>query len=244
MAREGHARLNLVPRYSVAYSGFVQRLSEVELILRKAKEASVQAPNSANIAFVNALCRSGVVLLSSHIEGYIKELGETALDRIARHELPKTRLGGRFQYYLSRDLITEIKDTQDPANIATKLGQLFDRDEHIWNAHPRFSGPLSTEIFLGGFANPKHEKIEKFFKRYGYDSYSRDLAKRLTRDYRPCTNMVDHVVDQRNKIAHGDMVISSTPGDLADMIRLVKLYCREGDRVVGDWFRTQQCAIR
>jgi hypothetical protein len=56
--------------------------------------------------------------------------------------------------------------------------------------------------------------------------------------------MVDQVVTQRNAIAHGDMITTGTPADLDEMIKRVKLYCRETDQVVGNWFTAQCCAIR
>ena len=86
--------------------------------------------------------------------------------------------------------------------------------------------------------------IEEFFARFGFDQFQRDLSRRLGGNYIPCRNMLDQVIEQRNKIAHGDTITIGTPTDLADMLRLVKQYCREADCVVGDWFRSIGCAIR
>lgn len=233
-----------MPRYTVAYSDLVRRLAEVETILRKGREASRQPATPNNISLVNALCRSGVVLLSSHIEGYIEDLGEIAIHRIASQRLLKASLGSSFRYYFSRDLIAEIKDTKEPARIASKLDELIIRDGHIWDTNPTFYRPLPATSFLADFANPTHEDIRKFFRRFGYDQYNTDLARRLTTNFSACSNMVNHVVAQRNAIAHGDMVTAGTPTDLANMINLVRLYCRETDHVVGNWFRARQCTIR
>ena len=70
-------------RYTSAYSNFVLRLKEIDIlrgIMRGALEES---------AHTKAVCRSSVVLLSSHIEGYIEGLGEVILDRIYRKNLGK-----------------------------------------------------------------------------------------------------------------------------------------------------------
>ncbi len=233
-----------MPRYTAAYSNFIRRLTEVETLLSRAQDASRQRATPNNISFVNALCRSGVVLLSSHIEGYIKDVGEIAIERIALRQLPKSKLAGSFRYHLSHDLISEIKDTKDPSQIAVKVDTLFERDGHIWGTDPKFSGSLPASLFLANFATPTHEHIKKFFNRFEYERYTGDLAGRLTVNYQPCLNMVDQVVNQRNAIAHGDMVMTGTPTDLDQMIVLVKQYCRETDHVVGNWFSAQRCTIR
>jgi hypothetical protein len=63
----------------------------------------------------------------------------------------------------------DIKDTNEPAQIAAKLDTLFKRDAHIWSPTPKFSGSLSATLFLSDFATPNHERIRKFFKRFGYE---------------------------------------------------------------------------
>lgn len=231
-------------RYTSAYSAFLHRLKEIETILNTARRTSRKPATPANIALVNALCRSGVVLLSSHIEGYIEELGELVLDQVALRQLPKNRLGISFRYYLSQDIISQLKQVTDPEQVAGKLDLLWQRDEHVWDSHPNFRGSLLNHVFLADFANPTHKRIKKFFGRFGYDQYQNDLARRLTADFNACSNMINQVVDQRNRIAHGDLVITGTPTDLANMLKFVKQYCREADCVVGDWFRKKGCPIR
>lgn len=205
-----------MPRYTAAYSDLIHRFQEVEMLLKLAKQAGNEPPLPANIARMNALCRSGVVLLSSHIEGYIEDLGAIALERIGQRKIPKSNLGPGFRYYLSRDLISDIKNTTDPSRVVAKIETLLQRDSHIWGSDSYFSQPLSPEAFLGNFANPKHLKIKKFFGRFGYNQiqFQRDLQRLLAADFTICNNMIDQVVDQRNKIAHGDSVIALVIGQI------------------------------
>jgi hypothetical protein len=244
MGRKGDGWASVMARYTAAYSRLIRRLAEVETILRLAKDASKTHLIPLHLARVNALCRSGVVLLSSHIEGYIEDLGEIALDRIANRRLSKAKLSAGFRYYLSRDIINAIRQTSDPARIASKLEDLWVRDNHIWDARPNFSDPLPAQVFLFDFANPTHRRIKKFFNRFGIEDFERELARRLAVDFTACTNMVDQVIEQRNRIAHGDTVTTGTPTDLFQMIQLSKRYCKETDGVVGDWFKSQGCPIR
>jgi len=209
-----------------------------------AREASLLPPLPDGLARIDALCRSGVVLLSSHIQGYVENLAEVALDRIANQQLKKSQMGSGFRYFLSYDLIKQIQGTKDPSKLTQQIESLFIRDAHVWDSRPNFTQPFLPEVFLGGFGNPTHEKIRAFFGRFGYRRYEQDLARRLDANYLACRNMVDQVVDQRNRIAHGDTVTTGTPSDLSEMIRLVKAYCREADGAVGDWFRNQGCVVR
>jgi hypothetical protein len=56
--------------------------------------------------------------------------------------------------------------------------------------------------------------------------------------------MVDHLVDTRNKIAHGDPAASKTPGEVATMMSIMRLFCGSTDAVFASWWRTRFCAIR
>ncbi len=184
------------------------------------------------------------MLLCSHVEGYVEDLGTVAINSLARRNLPKSSMSDAFKYHLSRDLIDDINRTTDPETIAHRVNAFLTRDNHIWDTAPNFTNQLPVEPFVRNFATPRHENIRRFFGRFGYQNFQNDLAAHLRSNYLVCRNMVDHVVDQRNKIAHGDFVTAGAPADLQDMSVLVKLYCRSLDNVVGNWFRSRGCPIR
>lgn len=231
-------------RYSSAYSALIRRLDEIEAILSLARGIPKITLPQATPFRVNALCRGGIVLLCSRLEGYIEDLGALAVTRMENNDLPKTSMSRAFRYHLSRDLIDDINRTTDPESIASKIDGFLARDGHIWDTTPNFTGPLSVDTFVGNFATPRHDNIRRFFGRFGFQDFQSSLAVQLQANYQFCTNMVDHIVDQRNKIAHGNFVTSGTPRDLEDMLRLLRLYCRNLDKVVGDWFRSKGCPIR
>ena len=247
MGGENHCRivLNLnMARYSSAYSRLILRLKEIDTILSMTQDIASRRQNRDNLARSDALCRSGIVLLCSHLEGYIEDLGSLAIRRIEEESLPKTSMSHAFRYYLSRDLIDDINRTTNPLDIATRVDTLLSRDGHIWDSSTSFAPPLPIDMFIRSFATPNHESIRRFFRRFGYARFPNELGAHLRQDYMPCIAMVNHVVDQRNKIAHGDFVTAGAPSDLRDMYRLVKIYCRGTDSVVGNWFRGHGCSIR
>ena len=234
-----------MPRYTSAYSGFLRRLEEVKSLHGLAQRISLEPATKGNVDKVNALCRAGVVLLSSHVEGYIEDLAVLALNKIYIKKIAKDKLGDGFRYYLSRKQIREIKDTNTtyPATVAAKVRVLVVEGEDIWSDNKFFLKSLPSDSFVD-FSNPKHKIIKKFLARFGFNKFHNDLARRLSINFFTCCNMVDQVVEQRNKIAHGDTTATGTPKDLADMIRLVLMYCRGTDIVVGNWFKNLGCPIR
>ena len=231
-------------RYSAAYSGLIRRLDEISLILALANELSRRGPTSSNSGKINALCRGGIVLLCSHIEGYVEELGSLAIARIEAKRFAKSAITPSFKYHLSRDIIRDIQGMRDPLKVAARVEDLLVRDGHIWGQQPNFSSPLSPSAFTSDFATPRHSRIKRFFNRFGYNQFESELSHHLHRDYRASVNMVNQVVTQRNSISHGDYSIVGAPSDLKDMLTFTKLYCRATDIVVGNWFSRIGCPIR
>ena len=155
-------------RYSSAYSKLVYRLDEIESILSLAREIARLDPKPVNLRKNNALCRGGIVLLCSHLEGYIEDLGTLAINRVADRHIPKTSMSPAFKYHLSRDLIDSIYKTTEPKGIALRVDQFLARDGHIWDNSSDFSLPLPATNFVRNFATPRHKNIKRFFGRFGY----------------------------------------------------------------------------
>ena len=140
--------------------------------------------------------------------------------------------------------IEEIKDTSDKSKIADKVFEFLNNDIEYWSRSGPFPRSIPTQKFNKGFSNPSYKKIKSYFNRFGYDNYKGDLARVLQANYQITINMVDHLVDTRNKIAHGDQGVTKTPGDVGDMERILKEYCVATDSVFGDWFKSKFCPIR
>ncbi|WP_407061271.1 HEPN domain-containing protein [Achromobacter ruhlandii] len=86
--------------------------------------------------------------------------------------------------------------------------------------------------------------MQSYFGRFGYSTFTRDLASRLQGNFAPMRNMVDHLVDTRNKIAHGDPLATKTPAEVAGMVKMIKEFCRSSDFLFSSWWKVNFCAIR
>jgi hypothetical protein len=230
-------------RYTSAYSSFVSRLDEVKLLRSLASSREKTDPINRTRE-INAFCRAAIVLLCAHLEAYIKEVGEVALTGIHLKSLARTDLASRFYYHISKDKIDEIKNTADHDKIADKIFAFLATDLLYWSRTGPFTEALPVDRFNTGFSNPAFEKIKAYFNRFGYSDYRRDLAHLLKVDYVVTINMVDHLVDTRNKIAHGDLGVTKTPGDIRDMVLIIRDYCQATDSVFASWCRANLCTIR
>ena len=230
-------------RYTSAYSSFVNRMGEVELLCRFALKKERQDPVGLRDE-INALCRGAIVLLSGHLEAFIKELGELAIDSLYTKNVLRTHIAPRFFYHISKNIIDEIQDTSDPDRKAEKIFSFIDSDITYWSKSGSFPNQIPIDKFNKGFSNPAYKKVKVYFKRFGYSDYDYDLGCRLQARHQSTINMVDHLVDIRNKIAHGDPLATKTPSDVRDMKTIIQRYCIETDSVFANWWKTQFCPIR
>jgi hypothetical protein len=230
-------------RYTSAYSSFVNRMGEVELLCRFAFKKERHDPVNLRNE-VNALCRGAIVLLSSHLEAFIKELGELALDSMYEKTISRSKVAPRFFYHISKKFINDIHDASDPDKKAEKVFSFIDNDIDYWSKTGPFPTQIQADRFNEGFSNPSHNKVRVYFKRFGYYDYNYDLSHRLSARHQPTINMVDHLVDTRNKIAHGDPLTTKTPTDVRDMKSIIQCYCMETDSVFANWWKSQFCSIR
>jgi hypothetical protein len=107
-----------VSRYTIAYSEFVKRTSEVSLLASRASQIERSRLAYQGGEEINALCRGAMVLLSSHIEAYVKEVGEVALDAIYSKKVCRSRIKSQFFYYASKARLKRIKDSSLPDSVS------------------------------------------------------------------------------------------------------------------------------
>lgn len=232
-----------MPRYTTAYSSFLSRKKEVELLQKMAFIKERNDPMKQRDE-INALCRSALVLLCAHLEAFIKELGEVALDSLHSKCIPRAKLSSRIYYHISKNYIDEVQDASDPDKIGERIFAFINNDLHFWSRIGPFPQPIEVDRFNKGFSNPAYKKIKTYFNRFGYLNYSTDLARVLRSNYQTTINMVDHLVDIRNKIAHGDLTATKTPSELSEITAIIQTYCKSTDSTFAAWWKSNFCSIR
>lgn len=231
-------------RYTPIYGAFISRLDEVMILRAKAGALSRTKNAVRHGPEISALCRGSVVLLSSHIEAYIKELGEHTLDAIYDKQVCRSKIAVLFFYHISRDRIENIRSGSDPEKIAGNTRAFVENDSVMWESTGNFPLPISASEFNGGFSNPKFDKAKSYFGRFGYSDYRRDFCVALGRYGQSTINNLDQIVDTRNSIAHGDPSATKTPVEVMEMIETAKLFCRTTDNIFANWCKNNLCNIR
>lgn len=232
-----------MPCYTNAYSSFLERLQEVETLRKLASNKEKEDP-VGKIREINSLCRGSIVLLSSHLEAYIKELGELALDSLSSKSVAKDKMTSSFFYHISKNYIDEIKDTSEPAKIGDKIFEFLESDYLFWDKNGVFRNTIPNDRFNKGFSNPSFDKIKAYLNRFGYSRYPYELKNTLKADFQLSINMVDHLVDTRNKIAHGDNSATKTPSEILTMIKIIQQFTKTTDKHFATWWKSSFCSIR
>jgi len=233
-----------MPRYTPIYGAFVARLDEISLLRSKAAALGRTKHAVRHGAEISALCRASVVLLSSHIEAYVKELGEHTLDAIFENRVCRTKIAPLFFYHMSKERIENIRSGSDPEKISGNMRIFVETDSRMWESVGGFPAQISALDFNKGFSNPKFEKTKAYFGRFGYLAYRRDFLMKLGRNGQATINNLDQIVDTRNSIAHGDPNATKTPAEIADMLETAKVFCRTTDGIFAKWCSGNLCNIR
>lgn len=233
-----------MPRYTPIYGAFVARLEEIYLLQSKASALGRTKSAVRHGAEISALCRASVVLLSSHIEAYIKELGEHTLDEIFKNGVCRSNVSPLFFYHISKERIENIRSGSDPEKIAGNIRKFVEVDSQMWEPLGGFPTPISASEFNKGFSNPKFEKTTAYFSRFGYSKYRQDFFGKLNSRGQTVINNIDHIVDTRNSIAHGNPNATKTPAELYEMIDTAKIFCRTTDSIFSKWCGDNLCKIR
>lgn len=231
-------------RFTPIYGAFVARLDEINILRSKAAALGRTSNAVRHGPEISALCRGSVVLLSSHIEAYVKELGEHTLDAIYDNGVCRSKIELPFFYHISRERIESVRSGFGPDKIAGSLRIFVENDAPMWAGSGGFPNPISSSEFNAGFSNPKFEKVKSYFGRFGYGNFRRDFFRELGRNAQPTENNLDQIVDARNSIAHGDPTATKTPEEVKDMVGTAKLFCRTVDKIFANWCGKNLCNIR
>lgn len=233
-----------MPQFTSAYSSYLQRCDEVLILVRKA--ARIERARSAlkHGREIDALCRGSLVLLSSHVEAYVKELGECLLDALVGKGVCRSKISDPFFYHASRVTLEDIRKETDPQKLSENVFSFLNTDSPLWSKVGVFPRAIDSEQFNRGFSNPKFDKVQRYLARFGYHGLRHDLNVALKADGVVTISKLDQIVDIRNAIAHGEASATRTPSEVAELVDSAKTFCRAVDAAFTNWCWVTYCPIR
>lgn len=146
---------------------FEERMKEIECLI----DLIPEKPSSQNVKQINTLCRASIVLLSSHLEGFLQDLMEEFIDEVNRVKIVFKDLP--IKLYI-QNKFPNGKLTQNDLN---NLEKIFTEIKILENSN--MSITLDKNKFDKTEGNPTADVINKLFKIIGIDNVLDILNKEI-----------------------------------------------------------------
>lgn len=184
-------------------------------------------PNRPKV--VRAINRGSVVLLSSHLERYLRGLNEEAVNVIDAATIGGSALPETLRLQHSKIPIDELADAQWD-NRAAMLSQLVVKDGWLWGSTPKAN--LEHDRLLRWMRSPSPNRALRMFQLWGVS----DIFSAITRQPHTRQRMwlkLEELVDKRNDIAHGDSGAEATYQDITSYVAVVRTFCMRADGILS-----------
>jgi hypothetical protein len=208
------------------------RLDEVTTLVALCPVDHSIGSRELNRSRERALCRSALVLLCSHMEGFFEDLID---DVIAFHEKNSTKV---------RNLPIALRVKQAKALVVTLSGSSSDvrkweaiqtfRADHFYDeSQACVSNMLDASLHTVGFASPGSSELESLFSSVGFTELWAEIA--AWRSGYLLKGTLDALVVRRHDVAHGKLNASITPSDITQYLLDMRALADSVDISVGEW---------
>lgn len=203
-------------------------LSEIN-DLREASPRAKRLPSS--VAVSRAIGRASVVILSSHLEGYVDSLNLEATTAVNGSGVAGERLPESLRLLHSRERLGTIAGTTwDSNNRARHVEDFVHLEGWLWSTGT--NGQLDPDQLVAWMSAPTPRRLVRYFRYWGVD----DIFSRITRKSSTRAELwirIQELVDKRNSIAHGDIATAATKADVASYARAVRTFATRADKVLA-----------
>jgi RiboL-PSP-HEPN len=204
-------------------------LTEVRELLRAEPPRATRGDSSLTVT--RAIGRAAVVILSSHLEGYVDSLNVEAATVVNGASIRASGLDHTLRLLHSRPAVDELAATSwETTSRRDHLERFIASDGWLWGADMR--GELQPDRLLTWMKSPGPRALRRYFRYWGIeDIFSSITRKASTRS--DLWRRIAELVDKRNSIAHGDIGTTATEVDVRAYLRAVDVFSTRADRVMA-----------
>lgn len=213
---------------SAAFTDLQARLDEVKLL---SSADPLRSDPKADLQLSNAICKSCIVLLSAHLEGYIEDLATLALDEMAKHALAVEKVPLVLRALHAERHLAALEPVRDRNARAPRIEQLFATESALWATGTTLSNSmLDARLVCAEMSNPGSTEISQFFRLFGIDV----KAAMSQRGEIDLLGRINGLIARRNEIAHGEIKASATSKDVDTYLNLTEELSTALDAVMSE----------
>ncbi|MCY4640433.1 MAG: HEPN domain-containing protein [Chloroflexi bacterium] len=201
-------------------------LSEIDA-LQRANPKPAEGGGLARPTITRAIGRAEVVLLSSHLERYVRAVVEEMASCIDGANVCSTRIPKSLRLLHGKVPVDELASIQWERR-EIKLREFAETEASMWqdgNRSPR----IQTDRLLRWMSTPNATALERVFRYWGIDSIFAAITRKDSHRRR-IRLKIDELTEKRNNIAHGDFTVEATHLDIRSYRRAVREFCERADR--------------
>ncbi|MFI2662460.1 MAE_28990/MAE_18760 family HEPN-like nuclease [Micromonospora carbonacea] len=213
---------------SNALSDLGGRLDEVRVL---SKLDPARTGDTSQPATSNAINRGCIVLLCSHLEGFLEDLAIESLDALASFQAPVAQLPLILRALHVEDHLKELEPIKDRKARAPRIEKMFADEGGFWTFGSQISTTmLRPKTVCSQMSNPGSKEVRQFLDLLGVDieGHLRETGS-LSLLHR-----INGLVGNRNSIAHGERGVNPTSGDVDTYLTLVEDLSREIDSALAN----------
>jgi hypothetical protein len=210
---------------SNALQSLLTSLEEIEALQRANPSPTGSAPSRPDVT--RAIGRASVVLLSGHLERYLRNVNEEATSVVNGAGVLSDSIPTPLRLLNLRDPIDQLAALEWTERRAA-LESLMRQEASLWRSGEVVRS-LDHRRLLTWMSAPTCAHLRRFYRQWGIvDIFTSITRKPHTRSRLWLT--ISALVDKRNNIAHGDFGEEATQADIRQYVVAVTDFCRRADR--------------
>ena len=209
---------------SDALTGLKLGLDEVTDLIRA--DPTPRGGMSPDPALTRSVTRACIVILCGHFEQYLRAINEGVTELINLSQIEGDALPERVRLQHSQVAIDELAG-MEWTHRADALQQFVHVDAWLWGQ--TMKGPLDHARIIRWMRTPGPNEVLRLYQLWGIP----DVFTAITRSDRWRSDFflrLDELVRKRNNIAHGDLTVEATIGDIRAYRLTVAAFCDRADR--------------